>query len=415
MRRPDEDMLDPQIVATLDAIDATLAGDPVAPRFAEIAELSLLLSAERPAPSAEFAHTLDARVAARFAPPDQPKPRGLRARLQSWSVGAFGAASAGAVAAIVAVVIVVSGSSSSQLSSPLESQTRATAAPSAASSGDQQSFHAPTAAAPSAGRQLAAPSAAAPSASQSSSSAGSTVQPPPNGRKIVQSATLYLGAPATRVDDVAQQVFNVIGRVNGIVDHSSVTATGGPDGGAQFALRVPSASLAQTMSALSRLSYANVISRTDNTQDVNTRFVDASRQLADAQALRATLVRQLAGATTQGQIDSLKRQLTAAEAGIAAAQSALRDLNRQIDYSQISLTIQAGTGAGAGASSGSGSGGGLSLHTAAHDALRVLTVVLGVGLIALAVLVPAGLLAGLAWWAAATVRRRRREHALDLA
>jgi hypothetical protein len=412
MRRPDEDMVDPRIVATLDAIDATLAGDPVAPSFAEIAELSLLLSAERPAPSAEFAHTLDARVAARFAPPDQPKPRGLRAWLRSWSVGAFGAASAAAAAAIVAVVIVVSGSGSSQRSSPLESQTVATATAAASPPTTDQAFHGPTStAAPSS----AAPRSAAPSAAQSSSTAGSAAQPPPNGRKIVQSATLYLGAPATRVDDVAQQVFNVIGRVNGIVDHSSVTATGGPDGGAQFALRVPSASLAQTMSALSRLRYANVISRTDNTQDVNTRFVDASRRLADAQALRATLVRQLAGATTKGQIDSLKRQLSAAEAGIAAAQSSLRNLNRQIDYSQISLTIQAGTGAGAGASSGSGSGGGLSLHTAAHDALRVLTVALGVGLIALAVLVPAGLLAGLAWWAAATVRRRRREHALDLA
>jgi hypothetical protein len=407
MRRPEEDMLDPEIVETLDAIDATLAGDPVAPRFAEIAELSLLLSAERPEPGAEFSRALGERAAARFAQRDPQTRPGLRAWSQSWSLGAFGAASAVAAAAIVALVIVFSGGAGPRSSSPLVPQTAAKAP---AAAGGAQNLDS---------RSSGAASGAPSSASQPSSSTAapaqtpSSVQPPANGRKIVQSATLYLGAPAARVDDVAQQVFNVIGSVNGIVDRSSVTATGGPDGSAQFALRVPSASLAQTMSALSRLRYASVVSRTDNTQDVNTRFVDASRELADAQALRATLVRQLAAATTQGQIDSLKRQLSDTEARIASAQSALRDLNRQVDYSQISLTIQAG--AGAGATTGTGSGGGFSLHTAAHDALRVLTVALGAGLIALAVLLPAGLLAGLAWWAAATMRRRRREHALDLA
>jgi Domain of unknown function (DUF4349) len=407
MRRPEEDMLDPEIVETLDAIDATLAGDPVAPRFAEIAELSLLLSAERPAPGAEFSRALDERAVTRFAQHDPQTPWGLHASLRSWSLGAFGAASAAAAAAIVALVIVLSGGGGPPSSSPLVTRTTAKAP---AAAGGAQSLNA---------RSPGATTGAPSSALQSSSSAAapaqtpSSVQPPTNGRKIVQSALLYLGAPAARVDDVAQQVFTVIGSVNGIVDRSSVTATGGPDGSAQFALRVPSASLAQTMSALSRLRYASVVSRTDNTQDVNTRFVDASRELADAQALRATLVRQLAAATTQGQIDSLKRQLSDAEARIASAQSALRNLNRQVDYSQISLTIQAG--AGAGATTGTGSGGGFSLHTAAHDALRVLTVALGAGLIALAVLLPAGLLAGLAWWAAATVRRRRREHALDLA
>jgi uncharacterized membrane protein len=38
-----------------------------------------------------------------------------------------------------------------------------------------------------------------------------------------------------------------------------------------------------------------------------------------------------------------------------------------------------------------------------------------VALIALAVLVPVGLVAALAWWIAGALRRRRREQALDLA
>ncbi|HZU40860.1 MAG TPA: hypothetical protein VE992_07395, partial [Solirubrobacteraceae bacterium] len=68
MRRLDETPIDPEIEATLDAIDATLAGEPVDPRFAEVAELALLLAAERPRPRAQFADALDARVQRRFAP-----------------------------------------------------------------------------------------------------------------------------------------------------------------------------------------------------------------------------------------------------------------------------------------------------------------------------------------------------------
>jgi hypothetical protein len=60
-------------------------------------------------------------------------------------------------------------------------------------------------------------------------------------------------------------------------------------------------------------------------------------------------------------------------------------------------------------------GGGFSLHRAAHDALRILTVAAGVSLIALAVMVPAGLLGAFGWWTFTAVRRRRREQALDLA
>ena len=50
----------------------------------------------------------------------------------------------------------------------------------------------------------------------------------------------------------------------------------------------------------------------------------------------------------------------------------------------------------------------------AHDAGRVLVVAAGVALIALAVLVPVGLVVGLALWVAFAIRRRRREQALDL-
>ena len=50
MRHLDETPIDPEIAACLDAIDATLAGEPVDPRHAELAELALLLADDRPRP-----------------------------------------------------------------------------------------------------------------------------------------------------------------------------------------------------------------------------------------------------------------------------------------------------------------------------------------------------------------------------
>ena len=61
------DPLEPEVEAALEAIDATLAGEPVDPGHAELAELALILRADRPAVAESFAVAMDARVRDRFA------------------------------------------------------------------------------------------------------------------------------------------------------------------------------------------------------------------------------------------------------------------------------------------------------------------------------------------------------------
>src|SRR5579859_6007025 len=112
MTEPEQ--FDPEIVATLEAIDATLAGEAVDPRHADVAELALLLAAERPRPDTAFAAGLDERVDRRF----EAAPRVHRRRL-AWSVWLPSAAVA--VSLLVAVVIVAGqggGGSSSSFSGP---------------------------------------------------------------------------------------------------------------------------------------------------------------------------------------------------------------------------------------------------------------------------------------------------------
>jgi len=77
MRRSEDMPLDPDMLAELEAIDATLAGEAVDPEYAELAELALLLSSERELPSSEFVRTLDARAARRFSQGAPAAPRRL--------------------------------------------------------------------------------------------------------------------------------------------------------------------------------------------------------------------------------------------------------------------------------------------------------------------------------------------------
>ena len=428
MPQLDQDPIDPEIAATLDAIDATLAGEPVDGRYAELAEIALLLASDKPQTPPSFAHSLDQKVERRFAPLGLEKRR-FRARgphtHRHWSGMWQGAGAIAAGLAMIVVIVVVagggghglsSGASSSSASSSAESSAAAGTATSASSSaGSATSSHSAPSRAPKPQAALVPPtnSSAFGSASSSSSSAGSaagapTLQPPTTGRKVVQGAQVNLAAAPNRIEDVAQEVYDVIGQENGIVQGSSVTQ-GGLGGYANFQLSVPSASLGQTMTRLSSLNYAQVVSRTDSSQDITGQVGGAGRALADARALRTSLLKQLAAATTTEQIDSLKAQIRDAEASIASDQATLNRLNHQVDYSQVAVFVNARpipplTSHG---------GGGFTLGKAAHDAGHVLTVVAGVALIAIAALTPVALVVALAWWIASALKRRRREQALD--
>jgi hypothetical protein len=421
MRRVDDTPLDPRVAASLDAIDRTLAGDPIDPDAVELAELTVLLAGERPRTPAGFANALDARVQRRFAPgAPQTERRRHRGRWWLWTP-----ATGLAAALLAAIVIVLGGSgggvgssiggaSSSNSTSFGASRAHGSSAHGSAASSASRSasvpFH-PSAPAAQPRRSAAQSTAASPAQpTAAASSQAPVLQPPPNGRKIIQGAQLALTAASSRIDDVAQEVFVVVGQAHGIVSSSTVTATGGPNGYAQFQLRIPSASLGQTMAALSSLRYARVASRTDTTQDVNDQYQADVRRLADARALRTSLLKQLANATTQAEIDSLTAQIHDADAAISSDETTLQSLNNQINYNQVTVTINGGltpipvqTG-----------GGGFGFGRAAHDAGRVLSVAAGLALIGLAALVPFALLGALGWWVGLAVRRRRRRQALDL-
>jgi hypothetical protein len=426
MRPREEELIDPEITERLDAIDATLAGEPVAPRFAELAELALLVCAERPeGPRAEFARELDGRVAGRFgvgvagrsgAGWREPARGGAvgagsggsrRRWWSSWGMAPSLVAAATAVAALVVVVAALSsgGGDINTATTVSKAPGAKTLKPSLPAPGPASALSGATA---STGARTTTPSTAANQAILGVLAPA----PVPNGRKIIQSSTLQLGTPAGRIDAVAQEIFSEVRAVNGIVERSNVASTSGPGANAQFQLRIPSLLLSDALSVLSRLRYANVVSRTDNTQDVNSPYLSLQRQIARAKATLVELRAQLAAAVTETEVTSRKQQIANENAVLARARGSLRSLSRKVDYSNVYVTVQATAG---GMPPGGGSGGGFGLHQAGRDALRVLEVTAGIALIVLAALLPLGLVAALTWWIGATMQRRRRERALDMA
>jgi hypothetical protein len=334
-----------------------------------------------------------------------------------------------AAAAATALVIVVAGGGGGSTSTSSVSFGAATATSSASSaaagagsagpgnvSPDAKSAHgaqgvtATEVGKPSNGAASAASSSAASSASRSAPAPVIPTPPSPGKRQVVQSAQLTLAVAPKQIDDVSQKVFDVVGQEKGYVNGSNVTS-GGADANAFFQLSVPSSNLPATLAALSELKGAHVVSRTDNTNDITGQVGGAGQRLAEARALRRSLLKQLANATTTAQVTSIQARLHDANASIASDLSTLRGLQRQVAYSNITLRIQSTTAPPPVTHHHSS---GFTIGKAAHDAGRVLVVVAGVALIALAVMVPVGLVAALLAWVGSAVRRRRRDQALDL-
>ncbi len=167
-------------------------------------------------------------------------------------------------------------------------------------------------------------------------------------------------------------------------------------------LRLPSAKLSGALASLGQL--APVLAESQSLQDITNTYDAARQRLSDATAERQALLRALAGASTEGQIDSLRERLSQTRGAIAQARSAFQAVSQHASTAEVEVTVLGDAQAGSE---------GLTLHRGLHDAGRVLVVTLAVMLIAAAILVPLALLvlalatAGRAW------RRYQRERVLD--
>jgi hypothetical protein len=220
---------------------------------------------------------------------------------------------------------------------------------------------------------------------------------------VQRSAEITLAAPRRDIDGVARKVGDVAATLGGYVARSSVTST---DGGS-LQLRVPSSKLNTAIQRLSKLGKVRQLSR--YSEDITAQVVSARDRLNQARAERKGLLAQLAAATTINETDSIKARLRIVAREIASARNSLHRVTNRANYADVAVTLVAAHGASGGA------GGTWTPGDAFHDALRVLEVIAGVGVIAAAVALPLLVAWLLGWLARRGLTRRRRERALDMA
>jgi Domain of unknown function (DUF4349) len=386
-------------------------------------ELEAAIRDKRPDIDAEFARMLDERAAAGF--PRQATRAGraaaLAARLRTTPPRRLVAPALGAATALVIVDGAVvslggtgggSGGTASLSSAPERSLSRP-AAKAGAGAG--------AAAGPARDRtfgNLGALGARTPAARSPRAQAALGT---PQVRRVARNAQLALSTDPGKVRSVADGVVQVTRRYRGLVISSEITSGKGggrprpvplapaqlPYGlGAEFQLRIPAAKLEAALDDLSHLGF--VVSRTEGTEDITGRFASAKQRIANLTGERDALIARLASAVTTEAIDTIKHRLAVVRRLLVRAQNQLGHLHERVRMVPVHVSIvPRGSGAG-------GGGGSFGIGDALHDAGRVLTVAASVLLISLAVLAPLAILGALAWLAARSAIRWRRERALGI-
>jgi hypothetical protein len=386
----------------LEALDAALAGEDS--RFALlVADVRALAPRIDPA----FEGRLGERVTGGFAPMPAPARPPRRARVLGWPRPLrYGGGFAALVAGVLLVVVLAGGSGRSGIT-PLSRSLPAgqsLVAPTAASSASSAVGGAGSApAAHSAPAQPAQPPRLpTPLPTPLAPPAGGALQAPVRHQQT--SAAITLATGTGQLDTVVGEVSRAATGAGGYVQSSQVNDGASGSGQADLLLTVPSGQLGSVLSELAQ--FGAVQSENRSAQDITGGYDAARQAVQDAVAARNALLRALARATSAGAIASLKARLALASANVVQTGNAFNSLAREAGESQVSVVVETRPAAAGG---GFGIGGGW------HDAGRVLSVALGVAVIAAAALVPFALLAAALILAGRGLRRSQRERALDAA
>lgn len=388
------DPLTPEQARELDALDRAIAGEPVEFELRDLGDLVRDVRATAPEMSPAFAARLESEVQDGFPTAQERVP--VHVRRRRWML----LPALGSLAAVLVALVVVLGNAgdgevttfSGEATMPAQ---RDGADESAADAGGAGDLAEPS----TSGAPSIAPAQPAPSTGD--------VAPAPE-RKVERSAVLALRTSDGEFERTTAAVLATVARFGGIVAGSQIGESDAAGGEATYDLRIPTERLDRALAALSKLGH--VTERSQSLQDITASFHSAQERLTDARAERRGLLRALERATTQDRIDSLKAQLRKVSRRIAGLKGQLASLRRRADLSRVDLTVRGG-----GSETGGAGGGPWTPGDAAGDALRVLEVLAGVGLVALAVLVPPALLGVVLALAVRSGRRRRRESALDAA
>jgi Domain of unknown function (DUF4349) len=345
-------------------------------------DLEMLLRDVRPAPDPAWAARLDTKAAQGFPRPPAAWKRPLIALREH--LFAFGALASAASVAIVLIIVVANADLGGS-----DDSASATSAKSASPAMEQSTDSA-------GGGGAAGPSRDA---------LGITGQ----ARPVKKTTAITLTTTPDEVQSVSDRAIRVVDRLGGYVDSSETSITGSR-AEATLSLRIPADKLDDGLAQLSKL--AHVSARSQQTEDLTDQRAYLESRVRDARADREGLRTRLQKATTDKERARLRAQLDRATRRVTQRERAVAALGQEAAFGTVDLTITGRKRSGAVADK---PGDRWTPGDALDDAGRVLEVIAGVLLIALAVLIPVAAVAALAWLANRGLTRRKRLRALEMA
>jgi hypothetical protein len=366
-------------------------------------DLETLLRDVRPAPDPDWAVKLDARVAARFPAPVPRWKAKLHALRDHMAALTLTTATAAALVSIVVVGVNMDNSGDDEGSVAMTAEAP-TSDSSGGAGGSNESDSDGSGSSGNSGSSTAPKQASGP---QPSSAAAPLADAPASDRAVLRNAAITLSTPPDQVESMVDRAIALVDGLGGFVQTSEVSSSGSR-ASATLTVKIPSARLDSGLAQISKL--AHVKSRSQQAQDVTDQRSSLEAAVRDARADRDGLRARLAKAATDKERSSLRARLDRASRRVTRAERQVAALGQEVAYATVELSVVGERRSGAAVPGDRWTPG-----DAIGDAGRVLEVVAGVLVIALAILVPLGILAVLAALGNRVITRRRRDRALETA
>ena len=360
-------------------------------------DLETLLRDVRPTPRPAFTAKLDSRAAAGFPGPVPGWKRKLRALRDHAAALTLATATAGALLLVVVVIaktVTVGGDDEGIVAMSGDSSAKA-----------PDALATPEAATDSGGLEATSKSRSATGAQPFPTTSPLTTAQT-RDRAVLHNAAITLSAPYAEVESVVDRAIQLVDGLGGYVETSEVSSSGSR-ASATLTVKIPSAKLDSGLAQISKL--AHVKSRSQQAQDVTDQRSALEARVRDARADRDGLRARLAKAATDKERSSLRARLDRASRRVTRAERAVAALGQEVSFATVDLSVQGTRSSGAAAVPGDR----WTPGDALGDAGRVLEVIAGVLVIALAIALPLAILAVLAGFGSHVVTRRRRERALE--